>query len=238
MTTSSSSLSRTARLAFGLTALLCAVGLAINIVITGLGVYPSTTTEPTLFGYATPDGFAGGVSRLIDFASYFTILSNVVVVVVLTALWRGRIGPTPVWRALRMDSLVMITVTGLVFAIVLAPTADLQGIEYVTNTIEHYITPTLTVLTFLIWGPRGWFRVSTVFTALVIPIIWLAYTFARGAVIDSYPYGFIDAASLGYGRALINVGGVLVLGIALGFIFWGLDRLLSRGSAPVSEATS
>ena len=124
----------------------------------------------------------------------------------------------------------MITVTGLIFAIVLAPSAHLQGIEYVTNTIEHYITPVLTVVTFLVWGPRRWLNLRSVFTALVIPVLWLGYTFARGAVIDAYPYGFINVAELGYGRVLVNVAGVILLGIVLGLVFLGLDRVLGRRS--------
>lgn len=223
-----STVSRAGRIVFGVTALLAAIGLLINLVITALGTYPSTQTKPSIYGYDNPAGLAGVIGRVLDFASYFTILSNVVVVVVLFALWRGRIGPTPVWRALRMDSLVMITVTGLVFVLILAPDAQLRGVEYVTNTIEHYITPVLTILTWLVFGPRGWLRLSSVFTALIIPIIWLAYAFARGAVIDSYPYGFLDVATLGMGRALVNVAGVLVLGIVLGLIFWSIDRLLTR----------
>ncbi|MDI1290949.1 MAG: Pr6Pr family membrane protein, partial [bacterium] len=139
--------SRAGRTAFGLTALIAAFGLVLNVVITALGTYPATQTNATIYGYDNPDGLAGAVSRTLDFLSYFTILSNVVVVIVLVALWRGRIGPTPVWRALRMDSLLMITVTGLIFVIVLRPEAHLEGLQYITNTTEHYITPVLTVVT-------------------------------------------------------------------------------------------
>jgi hypothetical protein len=223
-----STVSRAGRTALGITALIAAFGLVLNIVITVLGTYPSTQTNATIYGYDNPDGLAGVVGRTLDFLSYFTILSNVVVVIVLVALWRGRIGPTPVWRALRMDSLLMITVTGLIFVIVLRPEAHLEGLQYITNTTEHYITPVLTVVTWLIWGPRGWFRLGTVFAALVVPLLWVAYALARGAVIDAYPYGFLDVATLGWGKALVNIGGVLVLGIVLGFIFLGIDKLLSR----------
>lgn len=226
---------RTARIAFGITALIAAVGFAVNLVIVSLATYPPTATEPSQLGFDNPEGVAGLLPRVIDFLSYFTILSNIVVIVVLGLLWAGRLRPTAMGGTLRMDSLIMITVTGLVFAIVLAPSAELQGLQYLTNTIEHYITPVLTVLTFLIWGPRRWFSVRTVFTALVIPLLWLAYTFVRGAVIGAYPYGFLDAATLGYPRALANVAGVLVLGIVLGFAFLGLDRLLSRRSTTRAE---
>lgn len=219
--------SQTGRRAFGAVALLVWFSLGLNLILTALGVYPSTTTQPSILGYANPDGLAGAFSRVIDFLSYFTILSNIVVAVVLTALWRG-VAQTPVWRALRMDSLIMITVTGLIFAIVLAPNVQLEGLQYVTNTIEHYLAPVLTVVTFLVWGPFGWFRLSTVLTALILPILWLGYTLLRGAVIDAYPYGFIDAATLGYATSLRNIAGVLVIGVVLALVFLGLDRLRSR----------
>lgn len=226
--------SSTGRTAFGFTALLAAFALALNFVITALGVYAelpsSSKTAPTIYGYANGEGLSGAIGRLLDFVSYFTILSNVIVVIVLFALWRGRIRPTSRWRALRLDSVLMITITGLIFAILLAPDAQLQGLQYVTNTIEHYITPVLTVLTFLIWGPRRWFRLSTVPAALVIPLAWVAYSLIRGAVIDAYPYGFLDVAAYGYGTVFLNVLGILVFGIVLALAFVGLDKLLSRHS--------
>lgn len=222
--------SPTGRLAFGITAVLAAFALVLNLVITALETYPSVGVKPTSYGYANGEGLSGAIGRVLDFVSYFTILSNVVVVIVLFALWRGLVGPTPVWRALRMDSLLMITVTGLIFVIVLAPDADLQGLQYATNTIEHYITPLLTIITFLIWGPRSWLRLSSVLTALVIPLAWVVYALIRGAVIDAYPYGFLDVAVHGYGTVFINVLGVLALGVVLGLIFLGLDKLLSRRS--------
>jgi ABC-type dipeptide/oligopeptide/nickel transport system permease subunit len=50
----------------------------------------------------------------------------------------------------------------------------------------------------------------------------------RGSVIDAYPYPFLNVANLGLGAALFNVFFVLVLGVILGFIFLGLDRILMR----------
>lgn len=232
----STGLSRNARVAFGITAGLGWFALALNLVLTAFAVYPSAVTLPSAFGYDNAAGIAGAPGRVIDYLSYFTILSNILVAVMLTALAQGRVRPTLLWRTIRMDSLIMITVTGLVFVLILAKDADLQGLQYVTNTIEHYLVPVLTVVTWLVWGPRAWLRLVTVFTALVIPILWLAYTFARGAVIGAYPYGFLDVAVLGYGKSLVNVAGVLILGIVLGLVFLGLDRLLSRGVAsPPSE---
>jgi hypothetical protein len=222
-------MTRTGRIAFGVTAGLSAFGVTLNLITVALGMYQQAPKDPYLLGN-NPEGAAGLVSRVVDYFSYFTILSNIVVIIVCTLLALGRARPTPVMRALRMDSLMMISVTGLVFALVLAPSFHPDGLEYVTNPLHHYVTPILAVATWLVWGPRGWLRLSSVFTALVIPVIWLAYTFLRGAVIHAFPYGFLAVDELGWGRALVNVAGVLVVGIVLGLAFWGLDVLLSRGT--------
>ena len=212
---------------FGLNALLAWLGLGIALLLDLLGTYPNTNTVPTTFGFNEP-GSAGILGRTLDYFSYFTIWSNILVAIVATLLWLHPDRRSAVFRVLRMDSLIMITVTGLIFAIVLAPDVQLEGWQYVSNTLEHYITPALTVLVFLLIGPRGLFRLPTVFLALIIPFIWVTYTLIRGAVITSYPYGFIDVATHGYGTVTINLIGVVIFGILLGLIFLGIDKLLSR----------
>ncbi len=63
-----------------------------------------------------------------------------------------------------------------------------------------------------------------------------------GQETNFYPYGFIDAndpAALipglegpGYQGVAINIAVVLALGLTFGFMYLGLDRLLSRGKRP------
>ena len=215
------------RAAFGATAILAGFGMVLNLVLTALGTYPSTETVPTLLGFNEP-GLAGLPGRVFDFLSYFTVLSNILVAVVMAMLWRDPQRNGVVFRVLRMDALLMITVTGLIYWGVLAGGVELQGLEHVTNTIEHTLVPIAAILVFLFFGPRGKFRVSTVFAALILPISWALVTLVRGAVITAYPYGFIDVARYGYGSVLINIAGVAVFGVIIGFTFLGIDRLLSR----------
>jgi hypothetical protein len=215
------------RTAFGATALLAGFGMALNFVLTVLGTYPSTQTVPTLLGFNEP-GLAGMPGRVFDFLSYFTVLSNVLVAVVMALLWRDPQRNGALFRVLRMDALIMITVTGLIYWGVLAGGVELQGLEYVTNTIEHTLVPIAAILVFLIFGPRGQFRVSTVFVALILPIAWALVILARGAVISAYPYGFIDVARYGYGSVFQSIAGVAVFGVIIGFVFLGIDRLLAR----------
>ena len=212
---------------FGANASLAWLGLSVSLLLTILNTYPVTNTIPTIYGF-NEAGSAGLVGRVLDFFSYFTILSNIVVAVVATMLWRNPNRQSGIFRVLRLDSLIMISVTGLVFVILLAPKADIQGWAHVSNTLNHYITPALTVLVFILIGPRGLIRLRTIFLALILPLAWVAYSLARGAVIDAYPYGFLDAARYGYGTVMINLVGIVGIGVLLGLVFFGIDRLLSK----------
>lgn len=216
-----------AQTAFGITAFVAWFGMALNFVLTVLGTYPSTNTDPTLLGFNAP-GVAGLPGRVFDFFTYFTILSNIVVAIIFTMLWRNPNRKGTVFRTLFLDALLMITITGLIYGIVLAGGAHPQGLEKVTNGIEHYLVPVLVVVVFVIYGPRRNLHVGTVFAALILPICWAIFALIRGGIITAYPYGFLDVATLGLPQVLMNIGGVAVLGIIVGFIFLLIDRLRSR----------
>ena len=201
-------------------------GLALGMVLTVFNVNPLTTIYPNSLGL-NDDGIAGLIGRVVDSLSYFTNLSNLIVAVVLTMLARNSTRGGVAWHAVRMDSLVMISITGLIYAVVLAPYAQVEGVDIVVNAIKHYIVPALTVVIWLILGPRRQVTLGSIFTALVIPLAWAAYTLVRGVFIGAYPYGFVNVADFGLQSVLVNIAGIAAFGIVLGLIFWGLDRLIS-----------
>lgn len=218
-----------AQLAYGTIALFAWFSLTLNFIITALGVYPSMTTNPTLLGMGNPEGIAGAIGRLLDFFSYFTIWSNITVAVIFTMLFRNPDRRSPVFRTLFLSSMVMITVTGIIYGVVLAGAAKLQGLEYITNAIEHYIVPILVFVVFIVWGPRRLLRFATVFSALILPISWaVLVVLIRGPIIGAYPYGFVDIADHGLGSVLLNIFGVAIVGVLLGLAFLLIDRVRSR----------
>ena len=204
-------------------------GLIFGLVLTTFNVYPPDIDFPNSLG-SNPAGIAGLPGRLLDMASYFTNLSNLIVAIVLTMLARNPDRSGGLWSAIRMDSLVMISITGLIYAIVLAPDAQVEGLDIIVNSIKHYIVPVMTVFLWLLVGPRRQLTFVSVFTALIIPITWAVYTLIRGQFIDAYPYGFINVAVYGMPEVLINIAGVAVLGTVIGLLFWAVDRLLGRRS--------
>ena len=218
---------------FGINALSAWIGLGMSVVIETFGlVKPLADSEvPTSqFAYVGhyAEGIAGAPARLIDLFSYFTIWSQIVVGVVATLLFLNPNRDSGRLRVYRLDALVMITVTGIVYNVLLGPNYPPQGLNVYSSFIEHTLTPILTVLVFLLVGPRDWFSKQTFGLAFALPIAYVIYTLARGAIIHMYPYDFIDVVKYGYGPVLRFVGVILIFaGVILG-IFWAIDRVLPK----------
>jgi hypothetical protein len=95
---------------------------------------------------------------------------------------------------------------------------DPDGVHQLGNQLVHTVVPLLTVLGWLIFGPRGQTSRRVAWLSLLFPFCWLVFTLIRGAVIHWYPYPFIDVSAIGYGKAILNTFWVslLLLGLAAG----------------------
>ena len=224
------------RRAYAIAAGITWFGLGLGMVLTIFNVYPPVDVPPGALG-VNPDGIAGLAGRVTDSLSYFTNLSNIIVAIVFTMLARNPDRGGGVWHAVRMDSLVMISITGLIYAIVLAPDAQVEGLDIIVNALKHYIVPVTTVALWLIVGPRRQVTFASVFTAIVIPITWAAFTLIRGHFIEKYPYDFLNVVAYGLPAVLTNIAGVAALGIVLGLVFWVIDRLLCGRGGTSGSAT-
>ena len=50
---------------------------------------------------------------------------------------------------------------------------------------------------------------------LVYPIAWVVYSLVRGAIVDWYPYPFLDVETLGYAEVLLTCAVLAVAMVAL-----------------------
>ena len=88
--------------------------------------------------------------------------------------------------------------------------------------------PLVTVIVWLVWGPRGRIDRRTVASCFAIPGVWIVYMLVRGAVVDAYPYPFVNVDAHGYGSVAVTLVVILLFGLVLALAFWGIDRLLTR----------
>lgn len=167
--------------------------------------------------------------RFIRLFSYFTIQSNLLVVAAAVAMIRAPDGGGRFQAVLRLDALVCIIVTGVVYHAVLADqAATLTPSGATANFLLHTLAPVGSVLVWLLVGPRPRWSWGTVGWSVVYPLAWVAYTFIRGQVVSWYPYPFLDVTDLGLAVALRNTAVVAVVFLVLAVLARGLERLLPR----------
>ena len=221
----------TAKRLFGINTFIAWLGYGIAQVINVFDLVPrSTPYEPHMFG-GHADGLAGAIGRVYDSHGYFTTWSNIVVAITLTLLYLNPERTGRIFSRLRNTGLLMITMTMVLYHLLLAdPSRSPESWHAVSNLLQHYITPMMTILVWAIAGPRGQLRFSDTFAVFIIPIVYLAYTLLHGAIASVYPYPFFDVISRGYVSVLIWMGIVIVSGYVVALLYLGAERLLGRKS--------
>lgn len=214
---------RAARPLFLITAISATFGVGLSFILTLLGTYPSLNTDSSLLGNASQ----GALGRVFDFFTYFTIWSNILVAVIMWMLVANPRRNGKVFRVLRLDTILMISVTGIIYQGLLAASAKNVGLEVVTNFFEHQLTPIVVVVVWLLVGPRRQIKWADIPLALIVPIAWAIFALVRGAVIHAYPYGFLNVDKYGLGAVILTVIEIAIFGVIISAIYLGLDRLLS-----------
>lgn len=208
------------------------VGLSFTLTTIGYYIYPMTLSAPTLFGNV-PGGNDEVWERWFDWISYFTVLSNILVAVIVTLLvtrrsWFDGDSEKARWlRALRLDTVMMIVVTGIVYNLLLVEGSK-KGWDFISNSFQHNLNPVLTVIVFLAFGPRGLIDRAAILRAFAVPVAWLVIVLIRGAAIHAYPYGFLDVATYGYASVLLFLLQVLVFAAFLIGLMALWERVLAR----------
>ncbi len=163
-----------------------------------------------------------------NFFSYFTVLSNVGAAIVLFLLAARPGRDDARWFAtVRGAVTVYMAVTGLVYATILYPQlADVAAPEPWIDMSIHVIGPIAVAADWLYDPPEVPLPAITVVYWLIFPAVYLAYSLIRGAIVDWYPYPFLDPEqSGGYGVVAIWSAIVLVVIVGFGYLFqWWARR--------------
>ena len=180
----------------------------------------------------------GAFAGLVEYLGYFTILTNMFAALIFAA--HGMASDAPgVWRFLRRPqnltaATASIMVVWSVYHFILRKPGGLQGAQFWADLALHYIIPFFTVVFWWLTVPRCGISLTPASwpTLMWYPLFYLVYVFVRGAILNSYPYFFIDVTTIGYPRALLNAAGVMLLLIVLILFFWLINRLIGRRSQP------
>ena len=176
---------------------------------------------------------------------FYTMLSNLLCLAWMVALLfrtardlrrtgaRGTSTPSA-----RGSGVVMfaITVTMLIYLVVLVPTRFADGdsdIFSLTDTLIHVVTPVLMIVDWLLFVPKGAFRWMDPLLWTLLPYAYLGWAFAYGASGgeftpgQKYPYPFMNIEALGIPGVAQWIVMLSLALIAVGFVYVVLDRILA-----------
>lgn len=168
---------------------------------------------------------------VVNFFSFFTILSNVFVsiVFVMSALYlaQGR-RPRPTDDVLRGASVLYMAITGVIYSTLLAHVDVDLTLSWV-NLQLHYIMPIVVVLDWLYQPQLSKLTVKRILPWLIFPALYLVYTLVRGPIANWYPYPFLSPELVGgyAGVALYSVG-ILTGLFVVSYLLMKLGNALRR----------
>lgn len=149
----------------------------------------------------------------VNYFSYFTILANILATLVLSAF------ALDLWGVLRRPAVtaaaaMYMAATGVVYFTILRHIWNPQGLDWVADTLLHYVMPVVYVLFWLIFASKAGLTARHAGLWLLFPVVYSLYSLVRGALMGFYPYPFIDVNVLGYPVVFRNAA-LLAVGFAI-----------------------
>jgi hypothetical protein len=183
-------------------------------------------------GFQLVDLASRGSLNPVNFFSYFTIQSNLIAIAALVLSAAATLGgSTRRFDLLRGGAVVYMTVTGVVYALLLRGEDVDTALNWV-NTVVHQVMPVVIVVDWLLDPPASPIPLRRSLAWVVYPLVWIAYTMIRGAIADWYPYPFLDPAPAGYGPVVATTVVILAAGTVLCLVVAAVGNALGarRGS--------
>ncbi len=168
---------------------------------------------------------------LVSFFSYFTVITNTLVAVVLTCAVTNRESAARRWFLQPWVSsgiAVSIAVVGLAYSLLLRHLWHPQGWQFLADELLHDVMPLLFLAYWWFCVPKGSLRLKHLPLWLIYPLVYFAYALLRGHLLGAYAYPFIDVALLGYPQVFVNAGGILLGFVLIALLVIGIDRWQGR----------
>jgi hypothetical protein len=171
------------------------------------------------------------LAHTITFFSYFSILSNILAALTLTAaaLWPAARGQWLLRPAVAGAVTLYMCVTGLAFA--LHSPSDWQGWRAFALIGLHHVMPIVFLMFWIVVVAKGTLTLRAALLWLIFPVIYLSCL-----LLGEPCYGFLDAGVLGFDRVARNIGLMAVAFLALAQSLVLIDRVLGRARREAAAA--
>ncbi|GLQ51791.1 Pr6Pr family membrane protein [Dyella flava] len=119
-----------------------------------------------------------------------------------------------------------ITFVGIAYFLLLSRDGPKHGLGWLANVLLHYAVPALVVIHGLIRLRGTALPWVTPFWWALYLLVYFIYALIRGALIDKYPYGFINVDRLGYAVTVRNGLMLLLAFLLLSYALLLICRLM------------
>ncbi|MCC5777732.1 Pr6Pr family membrane protein [Nitratireductor sp. B36] len=176
------------------------------------------------------------IGSIIYYFSYFTILTNILVVFVhMAALSKAPRFFTQAW--VRAGVAVAISVVSLVYWLLLSAIWQPQGLFLVCDIALHYFAPALYLVWWLVAGTDGSLSWRHLPLWLAYPLLYVIFLLVRAPIAGEIPYYFLDARLNGWPSVLVYSAAILVTFAFLGRVAMLADRLIASGKPSRANAS-
>jgi hypothetical protein len=169
------------------------------------------------------------LTGLINTLSYFTVLTNLLVAIAVTAsLFPSRSHSLLNRPDIQSAIALYIFVVGLTYSLLLRHVWEPTGLQFVADVALHDAVPILYILYWLVFVPKGTLHWRQPVWWMIYPALYFVYAMLRGGYTGKYAYYFIDAGSLGYPKVFAIAAAFVAMFYVLGLIVVAIDHWMGR----------
>jgi hypothetical protein len=168
---------------------------------------------------------------IVNYFSFFTILTNLLVALGTSLPLIARntaAGQFFLRPSIQSAIAVYIAIVGITYSLLLRHMWNPQGMQKLADVLLHDVVPVVYVVFWIFLVPKFGLRWSDALRWLAYPLVYMAYTLARGFLVHWYPYYFIDVDTIGMSPALIHAAGLLLAFFGMGLLFIAVGRGIAR----------
>jgi hypothetical protein len=159
---------------------------------------------------------------------YYTALSNFLVVIGFFAMFvlYNKMGKFRSY--LSISVIIGITITGLVYNLVLIPSVEYITLSTYANFITYLVSPILALINYFVFEKKGELTIKHIWAGMVFPVTYWIITVFVGGLFDFAPYFFMNPAEIGWAMTFIWLAIIVVVIAMLGFVLVAVDRIFNK----------
>lgn len=172
-------------------------------------------------------GLASLPELIIQYFTFFTVLTNILVALSATLLL---LIPDSIFSRPSVQTAIAgyIFIVSLIYNTILRFLWNPHGLHRVVDELLHLVIPILFILYWAVYSTRTKIAWTAIFQWQLFPLLYIVWVFARAHFSGFYPYPFLDIGTLGLQQVLVNCLGITVLFVLTSLLFVAIGNFIAK----------